>query len=57
MFGGGIGDTLDGFVTRDRRASATEDDRAALAAFLGEDADVVRHQVGELRDAWHGWDT
>jgi len=28
-FGGGIGDALDGFATRNGRASATEDDRAA----------------------------
>jgi hypothetical protein len=57
-FGGGAGrdDKLDGFVTRMGRGSATEDDRAALAAFLEGDAAIVRHEVGELRDAWYGWD-
>lgn len=57
-FGGGAGrdDKLDGFVTRMGRGRAIEDDRAALAAFLEGDAAVVRHEVGALRDAWHGWD-
>ena len=50
-FGGGIGDTIDGFVTRDGRASATDDDRAAVSAFLDGDVDV-RHEIGVLRDAW-----
>jgi len=57
-FGGGDGrdDKLDGFVTRMGHGSATEDDRAALAAFLEGDAAVVRHDVGALRDAWYGLD-
>ena len=50
-FGGSA--RLDGFVTRMGRGSATEDDRAALAAFLEGDAAVVRHEVGALRDAWY----
>lgn len=54
-FGGGAGrdDKLEGFVTRMGRGSATEDDRAALAAFLAGDDAVVRHEVGALRDAWY----
>lgn len=52
----GRDDKLDGFVTRMGRGSATEDDRAALAAFLAGDDAVVRHEVGALRDAWYGWD-
>jgi uncharacterized protein YggL (DUF469 family) len=57
-FGGGAGRDckLDGFVTRMGRGSATEEDRAALAAFLEGDDAVVRHEVGALRDAWYGWD-
>jgi len=57
-FGGGAGrnDKLDGFITRAGRGSATVEDRAALAAFLDGDAEVARHEVGALRDAWHGWD-
>ena len=57
-FGGGAGrnDKLDGFVTRMGRGSATEDDRAALAAFLVGDVAVIGHEIGALRDAWYGWD-
>jgi uncharacterized protein YggL (DUF469 family) len=57
-FGGGAGrdDKLDGFVSRAGRGSATEEDRAALAAFLDGAAEIARHEVGALRDAWHGWD-
>ncbi|AKV04391.1 hypothetical protein AKJ09_11054 [Labilithrix luteola] len=56
-FGGGGGgdDKLEGFVQRARRGSATEDDRAALAAFFERDESVVRHEIGALRDAWYGW--
>lgn len=57
-FGGGAGrdDKLDGFVTRCGRGSATPEDRVTLDAFLEGDVAVVRHEVGELRDAWYGWD-
>lgn len=57
-FGGGAGRDLklNGVVARDGRGSATEDDRAALAAFLEADGLVVGHQVGALQDAWYGWD-
>ena len=57
-FGRGAGrdDKLDGFVTRAGRGSATEEDRAALAAFLDGEREVAGHEVRALRDAWHGWD-
>lgn len=57
-FGGGAvrDDKLDGFVTRMGRGSATEEDCAALAAFLAGDEAIVRHEVGQLRDAWYGWE-
>jgi len=57
-FGGGAGraDKLDGFIMRAGRGRATEEDRAALAAFLDGDAEIARAEVGALRDAWHGWD-
>jgi hypothetical protein len=56
-FGGGVGrdHKLNGVVTRNGRASATEDDRTALAAFLEHEAAVVGHEVGALQDAWYGW--
>lgn len=55
-FGGGAGrnQMLEGVVTRDGRGSTTEDDRAALAAFLEAEGIIVRHDVGALVDAWHG---
>jgi len=55
-FGGGAGrnQLLEGVVTRDGRGSTTEEDRAALTAFLEADGIVVRHDVGALQDAWHG---
>jgi hypothetical protein len=52
-FGRGMGDALDRFVTRNGRASATEDDQAARDAFLGADADVIRHEIAILVDVWH----
>ena len=51
-FGGGIGPTVGGFVTRFGRGSATEDDRASVRSFLASDPDIVQHVIGELRDAW-----
>jgi uncharacterized protein YggL (DUF469 family) len=50
--GGGRDGKFEGFVTRMGRGSATEDDRTALAAFLAGDVDIVRHEVGVLKDAW-----
>lgn len=56
-FGGGAGrdGKLDGFVTCAERGSATEQDHAALVAFLDGAPEVARHEVCALRDAWHGW--
>ena len=50
--GGGRDGKFEGFVTRMGRGSATEEDRTALDAFLAGDVDVVRHEVGALKDAW-----
>lgn len=57
-FGGGAGRDLklNGVVARDGRGSATEADRAALAAFLQADGLVVGHEIGALQDAWYGWE-
>jgi uncharacterized protein YggL (DUF469 family) len=54
--GGGRDGKFEGFVTRMGRGSATEDDRAVLAAFLAGDEALVRHDFGALRDAWYGWE-
>jgi uncharacterized protein YggL (DUF469 family) len=53
--GGGRDGKLEGFITRLGRGSATDEDRAAIAAFLECDAAVVCHEIGGLRDAWYGW--
>ncbi len=52
-FGGGIGPTVGGFVTRFGRGSAAEGDRASVTSFLASDPDVVHHEIGDLRDAWY----
>ena len=54
--GGGRDGKFVGFVTRMGRGSASEDDRTALGAFLAGEGDIVRHEVGVLRDAWYGGD-
>jgi uncharacterized protein YggL (DUF469 family) len=51
-FGGGIGPTVGGFVSRFGRASATEGDRARIIAFLAGDPGVLQHEIRDLRDAW-----
>jgi uncharacterized protein YggL (DUF469 family) len=50
--GGGWPPRFDGFATRALRGSATDDDRAAMAAFLDGHPAVVAHEVGPLVDAW-----
>lgn len=49
-FGGGE----DGYVVKAGRGSATPDDRAAVARWLDERADVEHVEVGALQDAWCG---
>lgn len=56
-FGGGGSPTdFGGYVVRLGRRSVTEDDRTALSTFLQADAAVVEYEIGELCDAWYGWD-
>jgi len=54
--GGPVDGHFRGFVSRFGRGSPSEDDRAALAAFLAADAAIASHEVHALRDAWHGHD-
>jgi len=49
-FGGGA----EGFVTRFGKGSATEDDRAAVEAWLAAQPEVLRQTIGPLEDAWYG---
>jgi uncharacterized protein YggL (DUF469 family) len=50
--GGGRREAFEGFVTGVGRASATDADREAMAAFCANDSAVLRHDVGPLIDAW-----
>jgi uncharacterized protein YggL (DUF469 family) len=50
--GGGRREAFEGFVTGTGRASATDADRAAMAAFCANDSAVVCQDVGPLVDAW-----
>ena len=51
--GGGGPDVLEFFVHRASRGTATEADRQAVAAWAGEQPEIVEHAVGSLIDAWH----
>ena len=47
----------EGFVCRDGRGSASEDDRSALLAWLQARPEVLEARAGELVDAWYGWES
>jgi uncharacterized protein YggL (DUF469 family) len=38
------------------RRSPTADDQKAVMIWLGQRAEVARVEVGDLVDAWHGWE-
>ena len=52
QFGGGLGKDSFGFVTLDRRGSATEEHRALVGSWLASQPIVTQIQIGELVDAW-----
>ncbi|MFD2061090.1 YggL 50S ribosome-binding family protein [Paraburkholderia solisilvae] len=55
LFGGGINEMLDGFVTSDtRRGSATEQQRQAVLVWLHARPEFDAVTVGPLTDAWYG---
>ena len=56
VFGGGGAETWEGFVASDRRGTATEEHRAAVRDWLQSMSRIKAVRVGELRDAWYGWD-
>lgn len=43
-----------GYVCTAVRGSATEDDRAAVTAWLQSRTDIAKFQVSEMNDAWFG---
>ena len=53
FFGSGLR-TVEGIVIAASRSSATEEQRAAVEAWLSAQDGIDGHQVGPLMDAWHG---
>ncbi|MFL6201105.1 MAG: 50S ribosome-binding protein YggL [Thermoanaerobaculia bacterium] len=47
---------MGGFATSAAdRASATDDQRERVRAWLEAQPEITDVSIGELRDAWHGW--
>lgn len=60
LLGGGFGgkepfSETEGVIARIERGSPTEDDRAAVIAWLRGRPEVVDARAQEFRDAWHGF--
>jgi len=53
MFGGGGHRKWEGFVTLERRGSATEEHRQLVQQWLENQPQILEHQVGPLVDAWY----
>jgi hypothetical protein len=53
MFGGGGQREWKGFVTLERRGSATEEHRQLVQRWLENQPQILEHQVGPLMDAWY----
>lgn len=55
MFGGGGRENLwEGFVTLNRRGSATQVHQDQLQSWLSSRPEVSEFQIGDLQDAWYG---
>jgi uncharacterized protein YggL (DUF469 family) len=54
--GGGRPPDYEFCVTSARRGSPTEEQRAAVGAWLDGQSEVAQHSLGEFFDAWHGPD-
>lgn len=44
------------FIVSSKRGSVTEEQRKAISDWLAGNSSVSDLNVGELRDAWYGWD-
>ena len=57
QFGGG-GDRKEwrGFVALDHRGMVTEAHRTKVSDWLASRTEITEYQVGNLVDAWHGWE-
>jgi uncharacterized protein YggL (DUF469 family) len=53
MFGGGGRREWEGFVTLERRGSATEEHRQLMQRWFESQPQIVGYQVGPLVDAWY----
>jgi len=51
--GGGKDNKWDGFITKLKKGSATEEDQKAVGKWLESNAAVEEYIMGELVDAWH----
>ncbi len=56
QFGGLCGDNWDGMVELCGRGTATEQHRQLVSSWLENRKGITNVSVGELLDAWHGWD-
>ncbi|MCK4390872.1 MAG: DUF469 family protein [Desulfobacterales bacterium] len=57
-FGGGgniDGKEIDGFLANYGRGTLKEKDRLSVEEWLNSKEWVEAYQIGELKDAWHGW--
>lgn len=52
VFGGGIGETTEGFATLNKRGTAIEEHRQQVKNWLSAQAEVSNIKVGELQNAW-----
>ncbi len=53
MFGGGGKSEWEGFVTLERRGSATEEHRQLVQRWFESQPHILEYQVGPLIDAWY----
>jgi uncharacterized protein len=53
MLGGGRRWEWEGFVTLERRGSATEEHRRLVQRWLGSQPQILEYQIGPLVDAWY----
>jgi hypothetical protein len=53
MFGGGIGNTFDGFISLAKRGSVTEEQRQKVKSWLESNSNLTGVEVGLLTNAWY----
>jgi len=53
MFGGGIGNTIDGFISLAKKGSVTEEQRQKVKSWLESNSNLTTVEVGTLTNAWY----